>query len=96
MVDNVVSLASDNQTTMSREATIVLMTETLVLAKESKYGDKTPEESYLNAIIRQKVNKGMLEASVLSLKDYNTLRNHLITILCTPQEETETRKEEEA
>ena len=95
MVDNVVSIASEDSMSMSREATIVLMAETLVLAKEAKYGDKQPEEPYLNAIIRQKVNKGMLETSVLSIKDYTILKNHLITRLCTPKEMTETKENTE-
>ena len=94
MVDNIISLASEEHTGMSREATIVLMTETLVLAKESKYGEQLPEENYLTALIRQKVNKGMLENSDLSMKDYCILRDHLIDKLCTPPKNNEIGREE--
>ena len=76
------------------KATIVLMTETLVLAKESKYGEQLPEENYLTALIRQKVNKGMLENSDLSMKDYCILRDHLIDKLCTPPKNNEIGREE--
>lgn len=96
MVDNVVSLAVGSDKIMSREATIVLIAETLVLAKESKYSNGQAEEAYLHAIIRQKVTKGMLDQSEISIKDYSILKEHLITTLCNQQKESENREKSES
>lgn len=95
MVDNVVSLAAGSDKIMSREATIVLIAETLVLAKESKYSNGQAEESYLNAIIRQKVNKGMLNQSEMSIKDYAILKEYLVTTLCNQSKNNENKQENE-
>lgn len=92
MVDIVVSLAAESDKCLTREASIVLVTETLVLAKESGYAGEVPEDVYLHAIIRQKVNRGLLDKSELSLKDYAVLKDFLVDGLCDKKEEN--RKEE--
>lgn len=92
MVDLVISLATESNKPLTREASIVLVTETLVLAKESGYQGDVPGDVYLNAIIRQKVNKGLLDNSELSMKDYARLREFLVQSLCDKEEDN--RKEE--
>lgn len=89
MVDVVLSLAAESEKPLTREASIVLVTETLVLAKESGYAGETAEDVYLNAIIRQKVNRGLLDKSELSMRDYALLRDFLIVRLCDKVKEKE-------
>lgn len=83
----VLSLATDSEKTLSKEAAIVLVTETLVLAKESKFAGKEAEPTYLKAVMRQRFHKGLLDLADISIKDYITLQEYIIEALCkTPIE----------
>lgn len=86
-VTNVVlSLANDSQKILTKEAAIVLVTETLVLAKESKFADGQAEKGYLEAVMKQRFQRGMLDLAEISIKDYITLKDFVITQLCKTSE----------
>lgn len=86
-VTNVVlSLANDSQKILTKEAATVLVTETLVLAKESKFADGQAEKGYLEAVMKQRFQRGMLDLAEISIKDYITLKDFVITQLCKTSE----------
>ena len=82
LTDIVLSLGNESDKIISKEGTIVLVTETLVLAKESKYAGETADSTYLDAVITQRFNKGLLELSEMSVKDYMNLKRYIIEQLC--------------
>lgn len=88
VTDIVLSLAADSEKVLTKEAAVVLVTETLVLAKESKFGNEPAEQGYLEAIMKQRFQRGMLDYAEISIKDYITLREFVIGELCkTPEKE---------
>lgn len=82
LVDNVVAMSPEREDFLSREATIALMTETLCLAKESKYKDEKAEPGYFEALIRQKVTKGLLDTSEMTIGEYMITKDYIIEQLC--------------
>ncbi len=82
LVDNVVAMSPEREDFLSKEATIALMTETLCLAKESKYKDKKAEPGYFEALIRQKVTKGLLDTSEMTIGEYMITKDYIIEQLC--------------
>ena len=83
LTDLVLSLGIESDKVISKEAAVVLVTETLVLAKESKFAGEKADAAYLDAVITQRFNKGMLEHSEISIKDYMSLKKYLIEQLCS-------------
>lgn len=87
MTDIVLSLAKDSEKVLTKEAAIILITETLILAKESKFGGEQAEQHYLEAVMNQRFHKGILDLAEISVKDYITLKEFVIGELCkTPTE----------
>lgn len=82
LVDNVVAMSLEREEILSKEATIALIAETLCLAKESKYREEAAEPGYLDALIRQKVTKGLLDTSEMTISEYMITKNYIIKQLC--------------
>lgn len=87
LTDIVMSLGNESDKVISREGTVVLVTETLVLAKESKFAGEAADRTYLDAVITQRFNKGLLELSEISVKDYMNLKKYIIEQLCSERKE---------
>lgn len=88
LTEIVLSLATDAEKILTKEAAIVLVTETLVLAKESRFAGEQAEPGYLKAVIRQRFNKGLLDLAEISIRDYMVLQEYVIEELCKAPEET--------
>lgn len=88
LTEIVLSLATDAEKILTKEAAIVLVTETLVLAKESRFAGEQAEPGYLKAVIRQRFNKGLLDLAEISIRDYMVLQEYVIEELCKATEET--------
>ena len=87
VTDIVISLAPDSDKVLNREAAIVLLTETLVLAKESRFAEEPAERGYLEALMNQRFYKGLLNQAELYIKDYITVKEFILEELCElPQE----------
>lgn len=84
----VLSLAAESEKLLTKEAAIVLITETLVLAKESKFAGEQAEQGYLEAVMKQRFHRGMLDLAEISIKDYVTIKEFIIAELCKTSEET--------
>lgn len=87
LTDIVLSLGNESDKVISKEAAVVLVTETLVLAKESKFAGEAADSKYLDAVITQRFNKGLLELSEISVKDYMSLKKYIIEQLCSERKE---------
>lgn len=93
VTDIVLSLAKDSERPLTKEAAIILVTETLVLAKESKFAGEQAEQHYLEAVMNQRFHRGILNLAEISVKDYITLKEFVIGELCKTS--TKARKEED-
>ncbi len=82
VTDIVLSLAKDTERPLTREAAIILVTETLVLAKEAKFAGEQAERHYLEAVMNQRFHRGILNLAEISVKDYITLKEFVIGELC--------------
>lgn len=82
VTDIVLSLAADSEKTLTKEAAIILITETLVLAKESRFAGEQAEQHYLEAVMNQRFHRGILDLAEISVKDYVTLKEFVIGELC--------------
>ncbi len=82
LVDNVVAMSSQSREVLSKEASIALVAETLCLAKESRYRNGIAEPGYLEALLRQKVTKGLLDMSEMTMREYAIIKSCIMEELC--------------